>query len=226
MWEWIDGRMRCADGWVLYFMDRSSASTGSRLPYSPFIDVVVIAVVAASAIYIHFGSWPKLTSEACILSLNVGRNRRIQYGVPSMSRSVSKVPRLLVQGDCHTAQQCRSAQSLHWRNDDLRLLHPRKSVTFECQKTHFSTSQTWRAGGMQRSMPSVKKQAAPSQALAMEKARKAALESGQLPDDVGLLPDTFIMPRGKNKPSWFSDYKGRLRMERKRLYTRIRETGS
>ena len=76
---------------------------------------------------------------------------------------------------------------------------------------------------MQKSVPSVKRQSAPSQSLAMEKARKAALESGQLPDDVGLLPDTFIMPRGRNKPTWFSDYKVRLRMERKRLYTRIRE---
>ena len=79
---------------------------------------------------------------------------------------------------------------------------------------------------MQKSMPSVKKQSAPSQALAMEKARKAALESGQLPDDVGLLPDTFIMPRGKNKPTWLSDYKGRIRMERKRLGVRVREIGS
>lgn len=34
-----------------------------------------------------------------------------------------------------------------------------------------------------------------------------------LPDDVGLLPDTFVRPVWKNRPSILKDFKSRMRME-------------
>ncbi|KAK3691001.1 hypothetical protein LTR37_018903 [Vermiconidia calcicola] len=45
-----------------------------------------------------------------------------------------------------------------------------------------------------------------------------------IPEDaVGIIPGTFIMPFGKNRPSWFDNYKGRMRLERKRWRTRLTE---
>ena len=58
-------------------------------------------------------------------------------------------------------------------------------------------------------------------AVTMKAERAKALAEGQLPDELGLIPDTFIMPRGKNRPSWFKDYQGRMRLERKRLRVRL-----
>ena len=44
-----------------------------------------------------------------------------------------------------------------------------------------------------------------------------------MPDDMGLLPDTFVMPFGKNRPSWLSNYMGRMKLERTRFRTRMIE---
>ncbi|KAK4539852.1 hypothetical protein LTR36_010313 [Oleoguttula mirabilis] len=68
-----------------------------------------------------------------------------------------------------------------------------------------------------------KKQSNPSLAVAVAQQQKTAIRAGQIPDDIGLLPDTFIMPRGKNRPSWFSNFGGRWRMERKRMRIRMQE---
>ena len=59
--------------------------------------------------------------------------------------------------------------------------------------------------------------------LQMEEQRKAMMQKGLIPDDVGLLPDTFLMPRGRNRPSWFGEFKGRWRMEKKRWWQRAQE---
>ncbi|KAI7094388.1 hypothetical protein KC352_g39477, partial [Hortaea werneckii] len=53
-----------------------------------------------------------------------------------------------------------------------------------------------------------------------------AMRSGNIPDEMGLLPQTFIMPRMKNRPSWFSNFSDRKKMEWTRLRTRITELGS
>lgn len=74
-------------------------------------------------------------------------------------------------------------------------------------------------------MPAMKQPAQPSMAVAMQRAKAQALRDGNIPNDVGLLPDTIIMPFGKNKPSWFSNYKDRLRLEKKRLAMRFTEFG-
>ena len=57
----------------------------------------------------------------------------------------------------------------------------------------------------------------------MTRAKEQMLREGQYPHDVGLLDDTFIMPSGKNRPRWFTNYKDRMRLERKRLRIRFQE---
>ncbi|KAK5113155.1 hypothetical protein LTR85_010973 [Meristemomyces frigidus] len=71
--------------------------------------------------------------------------------------------------------------------------------------------------------PSGKRQSNPSLSVAVAQQQKTAIRAGQIPDDIGLLPDTFIMPRGKNKPSWFGIPGGRWRMEKKRIKVRAQE---
>ncbi|KAL2353825.1 hypothetical protein BJ546DRAFT_113837 [Cryomyces antarcticus] len=48
-------------------------------------------------------------------------------------------------------------------------------------------------------------------------------QAGRLPNDIGLLPLTFITPTGHNRPSLFSDPKGLWKMESTRLKTRVRD---
>lgn len=75
-------------------------------------------------------------------------------------------------------------------------------------------------------MPAGKQPAQPSMTVAMERAKQQALREGKVPNDIGLLPDTVIMPFGKNRPSWFSNYKDRVKLERKRLWMRLTEIGA
>ena len=88
----------------------------------------------------------------------------------------------------------------------------------------FSASTQCRASAQGRAIkPSGKKQTAPSMALQMGEQRKQMMRNGMIPDDLGLLPETIIMPRGKNRPSWFGDFKARWRMEKKRWRVRVVE---
>ena len=64
---------------------------------------------------------------------------------------------------------------------------------------------------------------APSMSIQIKKAREQALRSGQIPNDLGLLPDTFVLPRGKNLPSWFLNFSGRWTMEKKKFKLRAVE---
>lgn len=59
----------------------------------------------------------------------------------------------------------------------------------------------------------------------MKEQREKAMRSGDLPDDVGLLDDTFVMPRlgSKNLPSVIGHSKDRLRMHRRHLWLRAKE---
>ncbi|KAK3674390.1 hypothetical protein LTR78_005859 [Recurvomyces mirabilis] len=61
---------------------------------------------------------------------------------------------------------------------------------------------------------------APSMSIQLKKAREQAMRAGQIPNDLGLLPDTFIQPRGKNLPSWFTNFNGRWVMEKRKLKLR------
>lgn len=49
------------------------------------------------------------------------------------------------------------------------------------------------------------------------------MRSGEMPDDVGLLPDTIIKPVGANLPSYFAAFGNRLRMDRQRIRMRVTE---
>lgn len=90
----------------------------------------------------------------------------------------------------------------------------------------FSSSPPWHASSMGRiTMPSMRKQMQPSIGAARQQQMQQAMREGQIPDDMGLLPETFVMPRGKNRPSWFSNFRGRWRLEKKRLRTRLSELG-
>ncbi len=60
-------------------------------------------------------------------------------------------------------------------------------------------------------------------ALLQKKQEREALGAGQLPDDMGLLTGTFIMPYGKNRPSWFTNRKARWKLEKHRWWTRMYE---
>ncbi|KAI9875788.1 MAG: hypothetical protein M1830_007998 [Pleopsidium flavum] len=59
----------------------------------------------------------------------------------------------------------------------------------------------------------------PSMKIAMK-------EQMEMPTDMGLLPDTFIMPTGANKPSIFSTPRDRLKMEWRRIKSRVVDFGS
>lgn len=72
-------------------------------------------------------------------------------------------------------------------------------------------------------MPKVKQKAQPSMSVAREREARQVLERGQIPDDLGLIDGTFIMPFGKNRPSWAKDFRGRWQMEKARWWTRVRE---
>lgn len=76
---------------------------------------------------------------------------------------------------------------------------------------------------MRTSMPKMKQKPQPSMSVAREKQRAEVIGRGLIPDDVGLLPATFIMPFGKNLPGWFGGFKGRWTLEKKRASTRMYE---
>jgi len=67
----------------------------------------------------------------------------------------------------------------------------------------------------------MKNKAQPSMAVTMAKEKAKAFEAGQIPDDVGLMADTFVMPRGKALPGWFGNFRGRWKLERKRAWVRM-----
>lgn len=60
-------------------------------------------------------------------------------------------------------------------------------------------------------------------AVTMAKDRQRAIADGLIPDDMGLLPDTFIMPRWNTRPSWIGNFKGRWQLEKVRWKTRFFE---
>ncbi|TID17549.1 hypothetical protein E2P81_ATG08122 [Venturia nashicola] len=59
--------------------------------------------------------------------------------------------------------------------------------------------------------------------LQMKKAMKGLKDASKIPDDMGLLPDTFIMPTGEKLPSLFSEPKFRLQLEWKRAKRRVQD---
>ena len=71
--------------------------------------------------------------------------------------------------------------------------------------------------------PKVKQKATPSMSVQREKERAQVMGRGEIPDDVGLLQGTFIMPIGKNRPGWFTYFKMRWRLEKYRFGAKLRD---
>ena len=76
---------------------------------------------------------------------------------------------------------------------------------------------------MRMTMPKAKQKLQPSMAVAREKERAATLGRGEIPDDLGLMEGTFIMPSGRNLPSWTREFKRRWGLERHRVRVKLGE---
>ncbi|EFR02538.1 hypothetical protein MGYG_05534 [Nannizzia gypsea CBS 118893] len=92
---------------------------------------------------------------------------------------------------------------------------PSRSVVFQwsskCASRSFSQS-SLRAGMMAPKVMTPKPPAQMAMKTRLEETMRG-INSSMVPDDVGLLPGTFVRPVWKNLPSWFSDPKMRWRME-------------
>ncbi|GAB7353508.1 hypothetical protein MBLNU459_g3955t1 [Dothideomycetes sp. NU459] len=114
-------------------------------------------------------------------------------------------------------------QGLRLAEDGSPLRHLQHGLSPRSKRRTFATSRTCLAGKKSDQATKMPKMNTPAQkslqvAMAEQKAAK------RLPDDIGLLPDTFVMPHGANLPSLFSDPRGRLALERARLWQRGKDT--
>ena len=148
-----------------------------------------------------------------------------QCTLASMSKRLCTALRTTTRCQFHYARKCASRKASDPTGDrDLLLNQPRRSSASKLQLRSFSTTRSWRA--MARTvMPAGRQPAQPSMVVALERAKQQALREGQIPNDLGLMQDTFVMPFGKNRPSWLKDYKDRWRLEKKRLRMRLTEVG-
>lgn len=71
--------------------------------------------------------------------------------------------------------------------------------------------------------PRTNRQTQPSMLLQKKQVTEKAMRDGQMQDDLGLLPDTFVLPRWKNMPSPLSNFKGWRRLQWYRLKVRVQE---
>ncbi|KAI7490267.1 hypothetical protein KC357_g2029 [Hortaea werneckii] len=139
-----------------------------------------------------------------------------------MSRSLGNPFAKLQVCERQAAQRCAPQLRPRRRHDDLPNRRYQPS-----QSRPFSSSQPWRASQMGKAIaPSMRKQSQPSLASSRQQQLQQAFRSGNIPNEMGLLPQTFIMPRRKNRPSWFTNFGDRKKMEWTRLRTRITELGS
>lgn len=111
--------------------------------------------------------------------------------------------------------------------DDSKPLIPRtrpnRNHVPRQQKQPFSSS-PWSPVGQRTSALKVKQKAQPSMQVQLQKQQQLAIEQNQQRDDLGLLPDTFIMPHTKtspNLPPLLTAFRDRLFLERKRAWKRM-----
>lgn len=57
----------------------------------------------------------------------------------------------------------------------------------------------------------------------MAQMKEKAMREGTLPDEMGLMPDTLVMPGWSRRPSWWGEFGARWFMEKQRLLTRVQE---
>ena len=141
-----------------------------------------------------------------------------------MSRTLQTPLRRLAHFEASSLRLCAPPPSGPCLRDDLHPLIAIHSTRQQCQRQPFSTSRPWRANGMKisrRSQSGNKTQ--PSMAVERAKQKEQALRKGLIPDDIGLMPDTFVMPFDKKLPGLLSNPRGRWRLERHRIRTRLGE---
>jgi hypothetical protein len=72
--------------------------------------------------------------------------------------------------------------------------------------------------------PSQPKMKLPSQkSFEVMKREQLRNNIAQMPNDVGLLPETFVMPEGDRVPSLFADFATRCKVEKYRAWLRVKE---
>lgn len=140
----------------------------------------------------------------------------------SMSRRLCTALRPTRQCEMHHLRTCAAQRTPFW-TDDLRSFLPRHlySLTPHRDARYFSTTRPWLAKAGRVARPTMQQPAQPSIKVAMERAKQQAVKDGSGTNEAGFLPETFIMPFGKNRPGWFSNYNGRMKLERKRLRARF-----
>ncbi|WPH00862.1 Hypothetical protein R9X50_00369300 [Acrodontium crateriforme] len=97
-----------------------------------------------------------------------------------------------------------------------RRLPPFQCLRLVGQQRGFSVSAPCAAA-----MPKMKRAAAPSMAVQTKQQRERMARDGGLPDEMGLLNNTLVMPSGKKRPGLFS--KERRELEKSRLKLRFQE---
>lgn len=102
------------------------------------------------------------------------------------------------------ATQCSRQSSTRCLRQPQRQRHAYLSL--DDQRRGFATTQPRCASAVKQMKPTMKQPAQPSMSRTQKEQQNNMARMGQLPEDVGLLPDTFILPR---KPS--ERYSWRLR---------------
>lgn len=155
---------------------------------------------------------------------NVSQNSYYHRRHASTPMSQSLCRSLQIARQCTSHQRlvaCINASLPRIRSDDDGSLQPHHHRPNQ-QRRPFSSQPCLRSG-VRQSRPAGKQRTTPSMNLLQQKQEREALSSGTIPDDIGLLPGTFIMPFGANRPSWTQNFGLRWRFEKTRWKTRFIE---
>lgn len=145
--------------------------------------------------------------------------------VPSIRASMSK--RLFIA--LQPSTQC----SIHHvrRYAPQAYLFQSDNLPYPSKRPHtrpFSASTRCAAAGQTRQIKASQgsQPSQPSISVQRSRAMQKAMRDGEIPEDLGVLPQTFIMPFGSKRPGWIANWKGRLRLERARWWARVQDIGS
>ena len=139
----------------------------------------------------------------------------------SMSKHVTTTLQPVTQCQLHYVR--RSAPRAYlFRNDDHSPSPRRRPSPLQLPHARaFATSPQCAASTVKQVKPSQQSQPSqPSISAQMERMKKKAMRSGDIPDDIGLLPETFVMPPAEKLPGWLSNHKDRWMMEKARMRAR------
>jgi len=136
------------------------------------------------------------------------------YHIHPMSRPVTLPIRLATQYSKRPALQClrQRPQNSYTRLDST----PQRQWVPQSKRAFSTTPPRCANGSMSQVRASSKQKAQPSAKLSQKEQEATALRSGKYPEDIGLLPDTFILPRNlADRWKWS--------IRKKWVYTRVTE---